>query len=502
MKITLPLVGRFTGVSAIGLTMGILVLLMFLPPFRASARAGDPLPVTEPNDIRAPDNGITGDPFADDSLFSSDFADDSAEARASGNRVKLELHGYLESRNRLRTTDSELISTRQRLWLEGQGGYGVAEAVGAEPPLRMFVSGAIDVDPAAADLSDDHETARIYLEEAFLTIDRPGWNAVIGRKIHRIGTGDGINPLDLINPIDYRDPFATGRSDARLPVLLGLATINLPVSGSFQEANLDVIVVPLAQVNRLNSPGSVWEPPGLQKLRAGHREGAYILEDQKEPDRVFEQAEVEVRLAATLSGWDLSLIGFYGYLDSPVFEREYRSGPGSMQTLYITPVHPDFSAFGFNFAKGLDRSTLRGELAVKPDLPVMTKGESLPGFSRTTVIEGVLGIDRTFGTNFYVNLQYFFTRTSEAEYLINDTWTHGITYDVHDTFLQDDLEAGVRGIVGFTGQGWSFETYAEYQLADDWLFQGSLLFFEGSESGTYGQYDDNDLVTMRVRYSF
>lgn len=496
------MIRAITGVSVVSQAARILVLLVSLLIPMTGARGDESPPDVEAEEIEVSGNGITGDPFADDNLFSSDFTDDSAETRAFGNRVKLELHGYLESRNRLRTTDSELISTRQRLWLEGQGGYGAAEAVGAEPPLRVFVSGAVDVDPAAADLSDDHETARIYLEEAFLTVDRPGWNAVIGRKIHRIGTGDGINPLDLINPLDYRDPFATGRSDARLPVLLGLATINLPVSKPFQEANLDVIVVPLAQVNRLNSPGSAWEPPGLQKLRAGHHEGAYILEDQKEPDRVFEQAEVEVRLAATLSGWDLSLIGFYGYLDSPVFEREYRSGPGSMQTLYITPIHPDFSAFGFNFAKGLDRSTLRGELAVKPDLPVMTKGDSLPGFSRTTVMEGVLGIDRTFGTNFYVNLQYFFTRTSQAEYLINDTWAHGITYDVHDTFLRDDLEAGIRGILGFTGQGWSFETYAEYQLADDWLFQGSLLFFEGSESGTFGQYDDNDLVTLRVRYSF
>lgn len=496
------MVRHFTGVSAISQTARILALLISLLIPLTGARGDESPPDVEAEEIEVSGNGIKGDPFADDDLFSSDFADDSSEAQVPQNRVKLELRGYLESRNRLRTTDSGLMSTRQRLWLEGHGGYGATEAVGAEPPLRVFVSGAVDLDPAAADLSDDHDTARIYLEEAFLTVDRPGWNAVIGRKIHRIGTGDGINPLDLINPLDYRDPFATGKSDARLPVLLGLATINLSVSGSFQEANLDVIVVPLAQVNQLNSPGSAWESPGLQKLRAGHREGAYVLEDQKEPDRAFDQAEVAVRLAATLSGWDLSLIGFYGYLDSPVFEREYRSGPGVMQTLYITPIHPDFSAFGFAFAKGLDRSTLRGELALKPDLPVMTKDNSLPGFSRTTVMEGVLGIDRTFGTNLYVNLQYFFSRTSEAEYLISDTWAHGITYDVHDTFLRDDLEAGVRGIVGFTGQGWSFETYAEYRLADDWLFQGSLLFFEGFDSGAFGQYDDNDLVTMRVRYSF
>ena len=484
--------------------VNVLVLLFFLLTVWVGddTLAGEPQPTASSGELQASDNGIEGDPFADDMRFSSAFDDDSANEQTSQSRVQLDLHGYLESRNRLRTTDSEFISTRQRLWLEGQGGYGAVGALGAQPPLRGFVSGAVDVDPMAADLSDDHDTARIYLEEAFLTVDRPGYNAVVGRKIHRIGTGDGINPMDLINPLDYRDPFATGSSDARLPVLLGLATINLPVWGPFQEGNLDMIVVPLAQVNELNSPGSAWEGPGLRELRAGHDEGHYILEDQEEPNQVFDQAEYEVRLAATLYNWDLALIGFYGYLDSPVFKREYRIGQNDLEELYITPIHPDFCAFGFTFAKGLDRSTLRGELAVKPDLPVMMADDSPPGYARTTVMEGVLGIDRTFGTNFYVNLQYFFTWTEQAEDLTNDTWSHGITYDVHDTFLHDDLEAGMRGILGFTDQGWTFEAYAEYQLADDWLFEVSMLFFEGAESGAYGQYDDNDMVTLRVRYSF
>ena len=468
-----------------------IILSAFLLIFRAGT-----------GELQASDNEIKGDPFAGDTLLSSEFAGDPAQKQASRSKVQLDLHGYLESRNRLRTTDSEFISTRQRLWLEGNCGYGAPETIGAQPPLRMFVSGAVDVDPKAAGLSDDHDDARLYIEEAFLTVDRPGWDVVIGRKIHRIGTGDGINPMDLINPLDYRDPFATGSSDAREPVLLGLATINLPAPGPFQEANLDMIVVPLARVNRLNAPGSVWESPGLRELRAGHAEGRYVLEDQEKPDQAFDQAEYEFRLAATLSGWDLALIGFYGYLDSPALKREYRTGQNGLEELHITPVHPDFCAFGLTFAKGLDRSTLRGEVSVKPDLPVTTADDRVPGFERTTVVEGVLGIDRTFGTNFYVNLQYFYTWTKQAEKFTSPTWSHGITYDVHDTFLHDDLEAGIRGILGFTGQGRTFETYAQYQLADDWLFEASLLFFEGCESGAYGQYGDNDMVTLRVRYSF
>lgn len=39
-------------------------------------------------------------------------------------------------------------------------------------------------------------------------------------EMMRWGTGDGINPMDLINPRDYRDPIASARTDGRLPIFL------------------------------------------------------------------------------------------------------------------------------------------------------------------------------------------------------------------------------------------------------------------------------------------
>lgn len=452
------------------------------------------------------DGEIKGDPFADDSLFSTDPGGDSGAAgRTDGSGeypLDLQLHGYLESRNRLRITDSRVISARQRLWLEGGSGFFAGEDTGASAPLRLFASGAVDVDTAAADLSNDTEPARVYLEEAYLTLDRTWYKVVLGQKIQRIGTGDGINPLDLINPIDYRDPVANGRSDARLPVPLGLFTLNLPLLNTFQEASVDAVVVPLAKVNILNAPGSPWESPGLKELRAADASGLIVLRDQQEPDRFLENAELELRLAATVSGWDLALVGFYGYLDSPVFASRYVAEPDGQERLYVTPVHPSFSAVGINFAKGLERSTIRGELALKPDLPVMLKDTTLPGYERRAVVEGVIGVDRTFGINLYTNLQYFCTYTEHAGELVNRTYSHGLTYEIHDLFLDDDLEAGLRGIISFSGQGETIEAYAQYKLADDWLFEGSLLFFQGDESGAYGQFNNNDSLTLRIRYTF
>jgi len=168
---------------------------------------------------------IKGDPFADSDLFATDLTMEALPEQGEQDLATLELHGYLESRNQYGFNESEFLSARQRLWLEADGGYGHREKPGDDAPLRLFVSGALDFDPAAASLSDDHSNTRVTLEEAYLTIDRVGFDVVIGRKLHRIGTGDGVNPMDLINPLDYRDPVASGRADSREPVPLVMATV-------------------------------------------------------------------------------------------------------------------------------------------------------------------------------------------------------------------------------------------------------------------------------------
>lgn len=475
-----------------------LVLLIFL----VVSKAGQVFAVDQPEQQQI--TTIEGDPFAGEDLFPSAFDDQSFQLHDENRaekKVDIALYGYLETRNRFRLTDERFISTRQRLWLESEGKAFFHELPENTAPLRSFISAAVDYDPEGARVSDDIDQVRPYFEEAFITLDLPRFNLVLGRKMYRLGTGDGINPLDLINPLDHRDPIANGRADSRLPVLLGAATVNLPVAGIFQESSVDFIYVPRAEVNSLSASGSPWEGFGLQSLRDGAATGLFSLEGQDKPDEYWNEAEYLLRLSATLSGWDLALIGFSGYLDSPIFTSGIDAGVN--EELVVTPVHPSFSAFGINFAKGFARSTLRGELALKPDLPVM-QNSSMQNFSfeRTAVVEGVLGLDRTLGTNFYINVQYFFTYTEDGDELIGRTYDDGMTYDLHDLFLDDALEAGIRGIVSFSGQGGTIEPYFSYEPVDNWVLEFSALFFYGDEEKRYGQFDDNDALTLRIRYTF
>ena len=452
-------------------------------------------------------SGPQSDPFAEQNLFSQDpQALDPAGQRAielTAGPVTMGLYGYLETRNRFRLENGEPLSLRQRVWLETEGRVSLGEAEGEETPLYFFASAAVDFDPAAERLSEQSELVRPYIEEAFVTHDSEVLELGLGRKMLRWGTGDGINPLDLINPVDHRDPVANGRSDSREPVFLGQAIARLPALGPLQEASLEGVVVPLAQVYEINDPSSPWETYSIKQLRKAQSQGSLVLGSQELPDEVFDQAEFGLRLAGTLSGWDLALIGFYGFVDYPVYERDLALNRQGQEVYRLTPVHPSFTAVGLNFAKGLERSTLRGELALKPDMPMMLAApDAMPAYERRPLLEGVLGFDRTYGLNFYVNFQYFYNWISDSAGLAQDAFTHGITYDVHDLFWDDALEAGVRGIVSFSSQGWTGELYGDYTPCDDWLFKVSLLIFGGPEDGQYGQYDQNSSLTLTLRYSF
>lgn len=448
-------------------------------------------------------SSLPGDPFADDAFF-GDATDEEKEASPeSEKQFSTNLHGYLESRNRFRTKDGKAMSTRQRLFLETEIAFSGSTTLENTAQFRFYGSAALDIDPEAADISDDHDDVRLYTEEIYLTIDTSNLDIILGQKMLRWGMGDGINPMDLINPIDHRDPIASGRADTRIPVLLCQALWQLPAPDFFQEVSLEGVFIPLARVYQLPASGSDWESPGIRSLREAHEQGLLVLNGQIKPDKYFNEGEFGLRLAATFSGWDMALIGFYGHVDAPVFERSTAAESESEDLFHITPIHPTFKAIGINFAKGLDRSTIRGELSLKPDLPIMLKDTTaVPGYERHSVYEGVLGLDRNFGTSLYTNLQYFFTVVKDADDLVMDSFDHGITYEVNNKFLNDDLKAGINGIVSFSSQGWTCGPYVEYKLGDNWLIATSALFFQGSETGQYGQFTNNNSFTFRLKYSF
>ncbi|MEA3416136.1 MAG: hypothetical protein U9R02_08295 [Thermodesulfobacteriota bacterium] len=300
----------------------------------------------------------------------------------------LSISGYLESRNQVRIKEpDEPVSLRQRLWLDCYLGDG---------KIRGFTSAYFDYDPAVRDWMDDNdEIYYVELNEAYLTIDTERIDFILGKKMMRWGTGDGINPMDLINPRDYCDPIASARADARLPILLANGILLLgPVT-------VEGVLIPKPEVNKFSLPNSPWEPEAMRELRRSAESEEIVLAPREEPDDWFEDAEFAFRISTTWKGFDLALLYYNGYTDDPAYHRDYLTD-GRMR---FTPRYHRYQAYGFNFAKGFEKATVRGELAIKPGLlfPIDSNDpsykEDSDGLVSRDLYQGVIGIDRTFFTN-------------------------------------------------------------------------------------------------------
>ena len=417
-------------------------------------------------------------------LTEETFVDDTAKFLSIG--------GYLESRNQLRIKEMDKpISLRQRLWLDCYLG---------QDWIRGFASGYFDYDPAVRDWTDDNdELYYVELNEAYLTIDTERIDFILGKKMMRWGTGDGINPMDLINPRDYRDPIASARADARLPILLANGIFLL---GS---VTMDGVLIPKPEVNEFPLPNSPWEPKGLKELRRSAESGEIVLTSEDKPDDWFKNPEFAFRVSTVWKGFDLALLYYNGYTDDTAYHRDYLTD-GRMR---FTPRYHRYKAYGFNFAKGFERATIRGELAVKPGLsfPIDPDDPSYQkdsdGLAARDLYQGVIGIDRTFFTNLYVNLQFFTDLIEDGqESLAAKRETHGITFEISDKFLDDDLTAGFREMCYTSHDGSAAEIFAEYKIGDNWQIATGYMTFNGPKDSRLGQYRENDMIYFRLRYSF
>ena len=108
-----------------------------------------------------------------------------------------------------------------------------------------------------------------------------------------------------------------------------------------------------------------------------------------------------------------------------------------------------------------------------------------------------------FFTNLYVNLQFFVDMIEDGkEPLAARRKTHGITFEINDKFLDDDLTAGFRGMYFTSNDESACEIFAEYKIGDNWQIAPGYMTFNGPKNSRLGQFKDNDMVYFNLRYNF
>jgi hypothetical protein len=385
---------------------------------------------------------------------------------------------YAHSAPALGAADYRGLSRLQagmRLALDGEPAHGIHTHVSARG-FRDFAYALKDRHDFTHEVRQTHE-ADFELEEAWVRgSPLPRTDLKIGRQIVAWGRSDTLRVLDVLNPIDEREPGLVDLSDMRLPVAM------TRLDSYFGPLTATGIAIHESRQNKEPAPGSDFFPPlGGLPIPGFHR-----------PGQAGNDTQWAAALGGTFRGWDASLHYASIFPDRPYL------GSGALLRF------PRTQLIGASGSVARGNWLLKGEIARRRGLRFASVQRR---FARTDLM---LGVEYSgAGTSFVAleivlrQLHGFESRLERIPDFTRRTRVEtALRYSVD--LLHDSLHATLLAVVlGERAQdGTAYRASLAYDVRDAWSIEAGVLVFEEGDLPPLSAFDDNDRIFAGVTYSF
>ena len=367
--------------------------------------------------------------------------------------------GLQRLRNRLNLQFDARLSENWEVRLEGWGFYDLAYAIEGK---RHYTHEVLDV------YQRDAEVGEAWIRGS----PHPNLDIKLGRQVVIWGRSETLRVLDVLNPLDNREPGRADLEDLRLPVTMAR------VDGYLGDWSLSLMGIPEMRPDKNPVVGSDFYP-GSQPI------------GQEEP-KAFRDWEAAGALTGIFSGWDLSFHGAWYWDDQPRFQ------PGNPDLvhdrLYMLGVGGNFTTgswlfkYEFGYVNGLGFS--QGPKRNRFDA---FAGVEYYGFSDTTIVLEVLNRHLLSYDSALLQAPNFTRRNTQE-----------IALRVSRNFWNDRLH--ITG-VGFL-QGWDARDGAvaridiDYDLADALQAGVGVLTYWKGDLPPLSDWGRNDRILFKFRWSF
>lgn len=322
----------------------------------------------------------------------------------------------------------------------------------------------------------DADVGELWVEGPLL----PALDLKLGRQVVNWGRSDTLRVLDVLNPIDNREPGLLDLIDLRLPVTMAKATYypdpRWAISGMY---------IPEIRFS-IDPPFGSDFFPGPQPLPPQTTHSGFTLE----------HPQWAAALSGNFEGWDLSFHFASAYEDAPRFDPI----PGGFQLKHSRVL---LGGVGGNYAFGA--WLVKGEFAALDGIDFANTGEktrfdSMLGLEYYGFAENNIALEIVLRhlDDFESSMKGFpdFARQNTVETALRwsaDWWNARL----HTTAL-----AIVFGAKAQDGSVLRFSV--DYDIRDALSFGvGIQIFLEGTESdGFLNPFKKNDRVFLRLKYSF
>jgi len=347
-----------------------------------------------------------------------------------------------------------------------------------------------------------------YIQKNFETVD-----ITLGKQQIVWGKADGVFITDVVSPKDLSEFLLRDFEEIRMGVTSLKIDWALPET-FIEEHNLSIVLIPIFTGNIMPKKDSIWYPSLPFPIEP-------IINDTKEVEQKFENSEAFIKYSATTSAIDFELMGGYMFSDDPTMHISKTMNMTTHQLTAITidPEYHRLALAGGSFSTTLGGLVLRGEAAYYNGKYFNTED---PLYKDTTIqknyIHYLIGLDYTI---LGVKLKLQFIQEAIIDYeeaMKKDEFSNTITFMMTKDFFRETLYLELFAYVGLPDSSkmtsdnfdkWRIDEYdallrpkITYKMADGFeIILGGNIFL-GDKEGNFGQYDKNDMIYSKVKYSF
>jgi len=345
--------------------------------------------------------------------------------------------------------------------------------------IKLFVNPVYDQNALNNNLA-------ISLRQAYLDIYFDNFDLRIGKQQIIWGKADGVFITDIISPRDISEFILPDFEEIRI----GINAVKFDYY--LGNSTIETVWIPTFQATITPDENSIWSPNMIEFPMPVNFDYSKASVEQK-----LSESEIAFKYSYLGSAIDFEFMAAYLWDDNPTMHIFAQSD----STILIKPEYHRLPLAGASFGKSFLGAVIRGEVAYYFNKNFAAENLTFNGIKEKDYLHYLVGYDHNwFGVN--VSFQYIQEYILDYENDIrNDEFSNTATSLSSKTLLNETLELSLLAYYGINNEDMLLRPKISYDLSDGFNLLLGFDIFLGDE-GNFGQYDENDMVYLKVRYDF
>jgi hypothetical protein len=330
-----------------------------------------------------------------------------------------------------------------------------------------------------------NQELNILLRQIYIDFFFEHFDLRIGKQQVIWGKADGVFITDVISPRDLSEFILPEFEEIRIGV--DAVKLNYYLGNS----TIETVWIPRFQKTISPEENSPWQPT---QANATSMQTTFDY-SKAEVENSLPNSELALRYSYLGSSLDFDVMATYLWDDNPAMHIYFQP-----DSVIIQPKYHRLPMFGLSFGKAIGGAVFRSESAY------YFHKKFASDFNDNAVTEKdyvhyLIGYDHNW---MGVNVSFQFIQEYILDYdnaIFNDRFSNTFTFLVSKSFFRETLTFDLLGYYGIENEDALLRPKIVYDFADGInVILGANIFL--GNQGNFGQFDENDMTYLKLKYNF